>query len=335
MRTHILLAALALSVAIPATAASAQRGPSPDAGHRLFAMQSNFWVNLHHFLYVTARAERRLDRRTAVTQALADTVGIGTLSAARRADWDAALAFYRKAIAERDVLFDSALVAVNVALSHVAGTTSLASSGVDAAVAKALERAAPAYAQVWWPRHDAMNQRWIADVRRLLVQHGDSAARWESRIFGVPWERTPVPTDVVAYANWAGAYTTEHPSHITIATSIEENQATQAFELLFHEVLHTMDRPLLERLLAAAAAQGKQLPEDATHPFIFYTAGEVARQLIPGHVPYADVVGLWTRSRDFGGVRPALARHWQPWIDRRITVDEAVRGLIAEPRPER
>jgi hypothetical protein len=90
-------------------------------GAKLFAMQSNFWVNLHHFLYVTARARRGLDAsRPTVTSALADTTGVGALSAAMRADWDTALAYYARAIAERDILFDSALVVVNVALSHAA-----------------------------------------------------------------------------------------------------------------------------------------------------------------------------------------------------------------------
>ena len=58
----------------------------------LFAMQSNFWVNLHHFLYVTARARRGLDAgRSAVTAALGDTTGFGALSPSLRQDWEQAL----------------------------------------------------------------------------------------------------------------------------------------------------------------------------------------------------------------------------------------------------
>jgi len=294
-------------------------------------MQSNFWVNLHHFLYVTARARRGRDAdRPAVTQALADTAGVGALDAARRRDWDEALEYYGRAVAERDILFDSALVLVNVRLSRVGAGASPREAALDADHLRMLERAAPAYRAVWWARHDSSNRQWIAGVAPMLAQHGDSAARWEARAFGVRWSDAPVPVDVSAYANWAGAYTTEDPDHITISSLNADNQGTAAFEMLFHEVLHTMDGALLERFRAAARAQEKRPLRNPTHPFIFYTAGEITRRLYPGHVPYAEAGGLWTRSRDFGPMRPLLQRHWQPWLDGSISLDEALRRIAAE-----
>jgi hypothetical protein len=327
---HIRTVLFALSSAA-ACSASPQPVVKPAAETRLFAMQSNFWVNLHHFLYVTARGRRGLDAtRTTVTDALADTVGLGTLSASKRADWDAALAFYSQAIAERDILFDSSLVVVNVALSHATGTKSLGVAGLDADLTRALERAAPAYLDIWWTRQDAANRQWIAAVRPLLAQHGDSAAAWESRAFGVAWEKTPVPVDVTAYANWAGAYTTEGPSHVTIGSLNAENRGTAAFETLFHEVLHTMDATLFEQYRTAARAQNKRMLRNPTHPFIFYTAGEVTRRLFPGHVPFAESGGLWARSPDLGTMRPLLQRHWQLWLDGQITREEALRRIAAD-----
>lgn len=312
--------------------ALAQPTASPSADSKLFAMQSNFWVNLHHFLYVTARARRGLDAsRPAVTRALGDTAGFGALPTSDRNAWNAALDHYSGAVAERDILFDSSLVATTVALSRLTGNAPpFATAGVDSGIARALERAAPAYRSVWWSRHDAANRQWIAAVRPMLAQYGDSAAAWETRVFGVRWPDEPVPVDVTAYANWAGAYTTARPSHVTMSSLNPDNHGTAAFETLFHEVLHTMDRSLFERFREAARAQGKRLPRGATHPFIFYTAGELTRRLIRGHVPYAEATGLWERSRDLGDMRPLVQRHWQSWIDGQITMDEALRRIVAE-----
>lgn len=297
----------------------------------MFAMQSNFWVNLHHFLYVTSRAQRGLDAdRATVTGALADTAGIGALSSAQRSDWNLALEYYGRALAERDILFDSVMVAVTVRLSHVASATLPPAAALDSIHALAQTRAASAYRAAWWTRHDAANRVWIAAVRTLLAQHGDSAAAWESRAFDVPWSATPVPVDVTAYANWAGAYTTDGPDHITISSLNPGNQGTAAFETLFHEVLHTMDRQLFERYRTAARAQGKRMLRNPTHPFIFYTAGEVTRRLFPGHVPFAESGGLWERARDLGAMRPLLQRHWQLWLDGQITMEEALRRIAAE-----
>lgn len=318
-----LLAGAAIRSAAP------QPAPQAAGNPKLFVMQSNFWVNLHHFLYVTARARRGLDAtRPAVTKALEDTVGFGALAPALRADWDESVAYYARAIAERDILFDSALVVVNVSLSR-AKAASLGGTGIDTGLTHALERAAPAYRVLWWPKHDAANRRWMAAVQPLLGQHGDSAAAWEAHAFGVPWPNEPVPVDVTAYANWAGAYTTDDPAHVTISSLDSNNQGTAAFETLFHEVLHTMDRPLFERYRSAARAQGKRMLRNPTHPFIFYTAGEVSRRLFPGHVPYAQTVGLWQRVEDLGAMRPLLERHWQPWLDGQITLDDALRRIAA------
>src|SRR5688500_12155924 len=83
------LAVLCTSIAL--SSAAAQPASTRSAQTRYFTMQSNFWVNLHHFLYATGRARRGLDSRPAVTQSLADTTGFGTLPASAKSDWEAAL----------------------------------------------------------------------------------------------------------------------------------------------------------------------------------------------------------------------------------------------------
>jgi hypothetical protein len=321
---------LVLATVVAASTLGAQSNRSPAAATRLFAMQSNFWVNLHHFLYVRARATKGLDAtRTTVTSALSDTAGIGKLNPELQRSWDESHDYYVRVLAERDILFDSALVLVNMRLSKIDAAGSPRDAGLDAEHGRMLERAAGAYRAVWWPRHDAANKRWIAAVTPMLAQHGDSAAAWEARAFDVPWPNAAVPTDVSAYANWAGAYATADPDHITIASLNADNQGTAAFEMLFHEVLHTMDRRLFDHFRAAAAAQGKTL-RSPTHSIIFYSAGEITRRFYPSHVPYAEAGGLWRRSRDMGPMLPLLQRHWTPWLDRQISLDEALRRIVAE-----
>lgn len=89
-----------------------------------------------------------------------------------------------------------------------------------------------------------------------------------------------------------GAYTTECPSHITFSSLNADNQRTAAFETVFDEVLHTMDRPFFERSRSAAREQGKR------------------RALVAMHA--------------------LLQRHWQPWLDGQITLDEALRRIAAD-----
>lgn len=298
----------------------------------LFSFHSNFWVNLHHFLYVTARARAGLDAtRGTVTAALTDTAGFGALTREQQDRWASALAHYGRAVASRDILFDSSLVAVNDRLAELEAAPSVAgASGLDEGIAAALDRAAPAYRALWWPRHDAANRRWIADALIPLRAHGDEAARLESVAFRTAWSQTPVRVDVSAYTNWAGAYTTEHPSHINIG-SIGEIAGAEAtsFETLFHEVLHTMDDSVLTMVRASFRERGKRLARDPTHAFIFFTAGEVTRRLFPGYVPFAESGGLWARNADFARMLPLLRAHWLPYLEGRGSIEVALRQIAA------
>ena len=326
-----LVATVVLAACAHSSAGSAPAKANPTASTKLFEFHSNFWVNLHHFLYVTARARAGLDgTRTAVTSALADTVGFGALSREEQSAWNQALAYYARAVASRDILFDSSLVAVNDRLAELETAAAVrGAKDLDPGIAAALDRAAPTYRRLWWPRHDASNRSWIERALVPLSQHGDAAARAEANAFHKQWSSVPVRVDVAAYTNWAGAYTTEFPSHINVR-STEDSSADSSvlFETLFHEVLHTMDDSVFIAVRKVFGAAGKRLPRDPTHPFIFYTAGEVTRRLFPGHVPIAERGGLWTRNSDFARMLPLLRTHWQAYLDGHSSLEEAT-GRIA------
>ena len=106
-------------------------------------------------------------------------------------------------------------------------------------------------------------------------------------------------------------------------------RGAQAFQ---RDVLHTMDDTLGSALSAVFRAQGKTLPRDPTHVFIFYTAGVLTfytagvltQRMIPGHVPYAEKNGLWARVADFRRALPVLQHTWQRYLDGEITFADAV-----------
>ena len=56
------------------------------------------------------------------------------------------------------------------------------------------------------------------------------------------------------------------------------------------------------------------MPPDLTHAIIFYSAGEVTRDQVPGYQPYAERLGIWSRGI-YPTLLPLLRVHWQPWIE--------------------
>jgi hypothetical protein len=116
---------------------------------------------------------------------------------------------------------------------------------------------------------------------------------------------------------------------MTVSSINPSNQGTAAFETLFHEALHTLDAALFDSTRAAFRAVGKRTPRDPTHPMIFYTAGEITHRLLsPDYVPFAEKAGLW-RNPDFARMLPLLRTYWQPYLDGKSTLGDALRGIAA------
>jgi hypothetical protein len=293
-----------------------------------FELRSAFLPNLHHFLYAQTRAGKGLDRdRPAITRALDDKADLRRLAPEDRAGWERAVAHYAAEVAARDAVFDEVLVEAKARIASCPDGSDAASCGVPAALARALDGAAPAYRALWWPTHDRANRAWMAAVRPLLAAHGDEMKAALARAFGFTWPAEPLPVDVTAYANWAGAYTTRDPDHVTISSRAPAHGGTAAFESLFHEAMHTRDQPLLQALGDAARETGKRT-RGLAHPLVFYTAGELTRRLFPNHTPYAEQSGLWTRDPTMARALPLLRAHWQPFLEGHSTFEEALRAVV-------
>src|SRR5262249_34853670 len=73
----------------------------------LFTFHSQFWLNLHHFLYVLGRARNGVAdaKREAVRRAPEDTEGMDSLDRGELLAWDAAITYYQQNLSRKDPVF--------------------------------------------------------------------------------------------------------------------------------------------------------------------------------------------------------------------------------------
>jgi hypothetical protein len=295
----------------------------------LFEFHSGPWYDLHHMLYAQARTRLGIDStRPAVVKSVRDTAGLGARSAADRDAWEAAVGYYERSLARRDATFDVGMIDIDMAIAGAENASTLRGSGLDTSLANVLERVAPIHRALWWPAHDSANRAWVREVLPLLRNEGAAVATGVSSAFGTHWADAPIRVDLAAYEKGGGAYTTIGPSHINMPSLDEGYRGTRSLEMLFHESMHTLDDSLGQALSRAASAKGKHVPRDIGHVLIFYTAGEVTRQRFPGHEPYAEHQGLWARVQTWADLLPLVRAQWQPWLDGRISFEQAISGLV-------
>lgn len=281
-----------------------------------FDFHSGFWVNLHHFLYEQAMSRSPLPSDSP--------------------DWQRALAYYKSEMTPHDML-SREMEAVNNTLGDLEAAKSLNGSGLDARLIAVLEGAAPEYRKRWWAEHDRANGAWIAAVQPLLAKYGGAVSRALAMAYGADWQKTPIRTDVAEYANWAGAYTTLYPTHITVSSAAPANAGNAALEILFHEGSHALIGGVQSAISQEARAQGKLLRKrDLWHAVLFYTAGQMVAGQLPGYTPYAIQNGLYNRG--WSGLLPVLDQDWKPYLDGKVDRASAIRRLVSDyseaPRQE-
>ena len=329
IRSTLAAALLVLGVSLPLRAEDAP--PLVPSSSRHFEFHSGFWVNLHHFLYVQARARLRTrdSRSDPVAGAPAELRALNRLPAEQRRDFESALDHYRRTVASRDLLFDEELRWRTAAIA-LQESSAVFDAAIGDDLADALRRAAPAYRAAWWTSHDQANRRWVASMDALLAEHEAGLAEWIAKVWSTAWPDKPLRVDVCAYASWSGAYTAVRPSRITVASRNPRSTGLMSLEILFHEAMHAIGSRIGPMLRREASARSMKVPKDLFHAMMFYTAGDAVRRRVPSHVPYADKYAVWRRMK-FGKL---LDRQWKPYLDGAYPLPDAIARVLNPSRAD-
>jgi hypothetical protein len=296
----------------------------------MFDFHSGFWINLHHFLYEEAASADDLPKPVRHEPLSSEDVPIAvSLSADEQKLWSSAVAYYKANLVSRDLLANDLMRNTKNRLEDMESAPAIARSRLDPALAAVLNRAAPVYRAHWWPAHDRANRAWIDAVSPLVDQHGEALSGELAKSFGGAWPDRPIRVDVVAYANWAGAYTTLIPTRIAVSSLDERNQGRAALEILFHEASHTLIETVGNTLIRDFAARKRTAPRDLWHALLFFTVGYYVHQIYADYTPYADRNDLWEHGFS-APYQAALVADWQPRLEGKMGLEAALSRLAAD-----
>jgi hypothetical protein len=321
-----------LDPALQSADATSTQSPAQNSG-KIFDFHSGFWINLHHFMYWQSLSITPRQAVRAQTLDEADDAEFKALTPEERISWDTAVSYYASSVIQRDLLFDEGMAAIKNKLEDSESSSDLTGVEIATELRTVLQRAAPIYRKHWWPRHDAQNRQWIGHVQPLIAEHGETLRSSLVTIYAAAWPQQPVRIDTVAYANWAGAYTTIEPTRPTISTTDRANQGPSALEIIFHESSHGMMDAVINALTSSEKANASRsnatvhFRRDLWHEVLFYTTGELVAERIPGYVPYADKNGLWTRAWP-GPDRMLIEQDWKPHIEGTVGLQPALAKLV-------
>ncbi|HEY2848111.1 MAG TPA: hypothetical protein VGI80_09855, partial [Pyrinomonadaceae bacterium] len=250
----------------------------------IFVFHSNeFWLNLHHFLYVLGRASNKEKdtAREAVAGAPADQEqGLASLKPEDQTVWREAVFSYATGLSKKDLIFDDPVPALTNELARAGSAQNLADAKIDPALKAILEKAGPIYGKAWWPKHQQANQAWQKSIQTLVDRYGRDVLSFITKAYKLEWPATGFPVHISAYSNWAGAYSTT--GNLLVVSSLSGGlQGEYGLETIFHEGMHQWDGQMFAALRDASKISNKIVPQGLSHALIFFTAGEAVRSVLP------------------------------------------------------
>lgn len=353
------LGSLGLLLALLAPASHGQAIDSIYGPLPVFEFHSNFWVNLHHFVYHEAKArDLAKDARAAAAKSGAPVLKQSpgsqvSLTPAEQKIWEDAIAYYTANYINKDLLVNIDLILLKDQLGDFEDCDELTGrkrrtcdAGLPGRAGAVLEAAAIVYRAHWWADHDRANRRWVARAAPLVREQGVGLSERLADIYQTRWPREKIRVDVSGYANAAGAYTTLDPLRVTIASTDARNQGSQALEVLFHEASHGIAQPVEAAISRECKQRDKPIPRNLWHALIFYTTSEVLRPVIkedapgkplaeggaqqktrPNPVPFALKDTL--SQRGWEEYHLHLYLYWQPYLDGKVTFEDAIAHLVS------
>lgn len=321
--TRSILPIVVLLSATPVVVAQPPPPDDPVATTDRFVFHSRFPLNLHDGLI-----------RAALAREAPDSACLRGLAPEEREGWDRAVARYRDSFTATE---DRRLpVLVRLHLAGLADQLRRPLEPMPEEVERALADGAAAYRACWWSRDDAANRRWID---ALLPMLDDVEAEVSARLaaaYQTEWLGSRIPVDVVPYVSRQGAHTIR-PPHILITSSGTNHQGRAALEAIFHEASHTIIGPRAgepsRRLQEVAEGLGVAVPSDLWHVVLFYTTGEIVRDVIAErygeeYQQYLYATGLFERG--WPELRHPIERWWKPYLDGSLQLTDAVEGLLQD-----
>jgi hypothetical protein len=308
---HRRFAALFLAAGLNSSAVFGQ------ASQTTFDFHSGFWVNLHHTLYNQAAGNKA-----------GRAPNLSALNATEATAWNAALDYYDRNLAGKDLL-DFSMTRINTALAKAGNAASLKGAGVPEPLSQLLENAAPVYRAQWWAEHDRKNHAWIDGVTPLIAQYESALKPAFARAYDTPWPKGRIHVEMSYYTTGASGYTSIRPTLITISSGSLRNVGPAGLETVFHEAGHALVPKIRDEIGAADARRGrKPAYPDLWHAVMFYTTGELVKQQVPEVVPYAIKYGMWETT--WPNLLPIMERDWKPFLDGKASLRESLDRVAAD-----
>ncbi len=245
-----------------------------------FEFHSNYWFNLHHFLYQKAKGAqlKQLEEYGAAFIDVGEEIVEQGLSVAEKEQLAKAVDYYKREWIKVSLFRQGEL---RIWLQEQKEELSMEGADEFAELVAILREFDPIYRTKYWPLHQGQNLKVLSKHIDLIGQLESSIVPRMEALAGYLWPKEKVRVDLTAYANWAGAYTPSRPRGNPILSTLDPSTLSSDFiETVFHEGSHLLfsrESAIRSAIYFGAEAKKMPFPRNLWHACQFYLCGRAVQ----------------------------------------------------------
>ena len=294
-----------------------------------YEFYSNFWINMHHYLFKKAEHAENKPWREVFDDSL-----LNNMNDDEQAVLGKAISYYKDNLIGKSLLFDDQLYETKRALINFDEESTLDHEAVESGHQQVLNNTRNLYEKYFWNNHHNQNKLILDKYLPLVRKIENKAFERIEKLAQQSWPEGKIRVDLSYYSNWAGAYTTTRPPHVVIS-SLEEGSdgkwlPYEWVELLFHEPSHVIISPnnstVGNKIKQVSKELGVEVPGNLWHAILFYFSGITVRDLLTAEGIDYELVMV---SADiFSGYHHAVFEQMPSYIQGKVSLDEALEETI-------
>lgn len=248
---------------------------------RHFEFHSNFWINLHHFLFQQAKGDQvshLQEDGNPILDVGEDSV-FQMLSTKERNILITSVQYYKDHLINKSLLFD--LAGLRLWLQNQDIQTPITDTTFTKELIQILHDFSHVYKSHYWKIHDKQNKK-ILDGHFLIINELEvEMIERLQQLAGYDWPDSKIRIDLTAYANWAGAYTQSRPNFNIIISTLDPFSDQSAFiETVFHEgahILFSRESEFRSKIYFMSKEMDMEFPRNLWHASQFYLCGRLVQ----------------------------------------------------------
>jgi hypothetical protein len=323
-KINFILLALFLSSSL----STAQQRIALSDTTKYYDITVNYWFNMHHFLWLEAFMNTEMDS-TLITQ---------SLSSENLAQLNIALTYYKEGLVEEDLRMSDYQTSFKEWItSDKAQMDDIPAEFQDHM--EVLMSFNETYEKLFWPEHFKACKEVLIENLPLIESTEEAYVDKITKLTRQFWDFEKIKVDLTYYAkssDWNPRnrpYTSIFPTHVVMNAVGENDVKGNWVELLYHESAHHLilssNYFIGGTIKDVVEAKNLKSPRQLWHAILFYLTGEISKDLLEKEkIPYPET--YMQRNNVFGSSHALLEKHFRPYIDRKVTLAQAVEDFILD-----